>query len=108
MKNTHPEKSFPHPVMSSTGDASRQRHEAQPHTIVDVPGGLGEADLFDTTRPGWSFDRHLAKQLGQGDTHGQLPKASKTSLLFENLRVVGMGAGATYQDTVGLVLQARR
>ena len=106
MEITHTEESFATPVMSPTEKPLRQQHEAQPHIIVDVPDSVGEADPFDTTRPGWSFERHLAKQLEQGDMHGQLPKASKTSLLFENLRVVGMGAGATYQDTVGLSLQA--
>lgn len=85
---------------------STQAGEAQPHHLLYVPDSAAEVDAFDTTRPGWSFDRHLARQIEQGDAYGQLPKASKTSLLFENLQVFGMGAGATYQNTVGLSLQS--
>jgi ABC-type multidrug transport system fused ATPase/permease subunit len=86
-------------------EVSTGRAKAQPHTLLSMPHGAVEADAFDTTRPDWSFAQHLARQLEQGDTYGQLPKASKTSLLFENLEVFGLGAGATYQNTVGTGLQ---
>jgi ABC-type multidrug transport system fused ATPase/permease subunit len=105
MQNTSTEESPASPIMLAKEDLSPQDGEAQRHTPLYIPEGVVETDSFDTTRSDWSFDRHLAKQLEQGDSFGQLPKASKTSLLFENLQVFGTGAGATYQNTVGLGLQ---
>jgi ABC-type multidrug transport system fused ATPase/permease subunit len=106
MENSPPEESPASPRMLAKEDLSTQDGEALRHTLLYVPDGAAEADSFDTTRPDWSFDRHLARQLEQGDAYGQLPKASKTSLLFENLQVFGVGAGTTYQNTIGLGLQA--
>lgn len=94
------------PTILGKKDSPTQCGEAQPRTPPYVYDGAAEADPFDTARADWSFDQQLARQLEQGDAYGQLPKASKTSLLFENLQVFGMGTGATYQNTVGLGLQS--
>jgi hypothetical protein len=59
-----------------------------------------DSDPFDTTSPDWTYDRYLAALVAQGDGHGQLPPSYRMSLMFENLTVVGAGAGATYQHDV--------
>jgi ABC-type multidrug transport system fused ATPase/permease subunit len=106
MQTTPTQESAASPMMLGKNDISTQYGEAQPRIPLYIHDSAAEADPFDTTRPDWSFDQQLARQLEQGDSYGQLPEASRTSLLFENLQVFGMGTGATYQNTVGLGLQS--
>jgi len=53
-------------------------------------------DLFDTNSPGWTFEGHLAASLQSEDETRKRSLSAEMSILFDNLRVIGAGSGATY------------
>lgn len=56
---------------------------------------------FDTNDEHWSYGRHLEASLQcDHESYSQSPSA-KMAVLFDNLRVIGAGSGATYQSSVG-------
>lgn len=76
-----------------------------PQVAADPSYALEGNDPFDTNSPSWTFARHLAALQSGSDTRKQPPSA-EMSVLFDNLRVVGAGSGATYQDNVGETARA--
>ena len=63
-------------------------------------------EAFDTGSEHWSLDKYLTCITEKGDAYGELPRSSRTSVLFDDLQVDGSGAGATYQQTIGDSLRA--
>jgi hypothetical protein len=63
-------------------------------------------DPFDTTSSRWTFREHLAASLQSEDLARKRSPSAEMSVLFDNLRVVGTGSGATYQDNVDEIVRA--
>ena len=71
-----------------------------PQVATDLSYAPEGNDPFDTNSPGWTFGGHLAASLQSGDDTRKRPLSAEMSVLFDNLRVVGAGSGATYQDSI--------
>jgi ABC-type multidrug transport system fused ATPase/permease subunit len=69
--------------------------------IGDMPDASEDKDPFDTTSPKWTYGGHLAASLQSDDDIRKRTKSAQMSVLFDNLRVIGAGSGATYQNSVG-------
>lgn len=74
---------------------------SRPQLTTDLSYDPEGNDPFDTTSPSWTFGGHLAASLQSGDAVRKRSPSAEMSVLFDNLRVVGAGSGATYQNNVG-------
>jgi hypothetical protein len=72
-----------------------------PQVATDLSDAPAGNDPFDTNSPSWNFGRYLAASLKSVDDTRMRPPSADMSVLFDNLRVMGAGLGATYQDSVG-------
>jgi ABC-type multidrug transport system fused ATPase/permease subunit len=85
------------PSLVPGGDST----STQPYMTIDMPDECEEKDPFDTTSSEWTYGGHLAASLRSEDNTRKRPQSAETSVLFDNLRIIGAGSGATYQDSVG-------
>lgn len=67
---------------------------------IDIPDVSEEKGPFNTNSSDWTFEGHLAASLQSEDATRKRSQSAEMSVLFDNLRVIGAGSGATYQDTV--------
>jgi len=74
---------------------------SRPQLTTDLSYDPEGSDPFDTTSPSWTFGGHLAASLQSGDAVKKRSPSAEMFVLFDNLRVVGAGSGATYQNNVG-------
>jgi len=74
---------------------------ALPQVVTEPSYVIEGNDPFDTNSPSWTFGAHLAASIESRDDTRKRPLSAEMSVLFNNLRVVGAGSGATYQESVG-------